>query len=369
MNTSSRANFVSEWYGYRVYPKVLEDEKAFRHQQHGLCPFLSRITRSERPCIKSPASQGVCTISSESNGQRQDWLVCPNRVLGSELVENAAKNLFGMEPRQRVLLLPASSLASEQARRQAAQALEIGDRVLVFFHEKLGGEISIPATERSPEIAFDMTLVEIVYRGGHHGVGRFGILEVQTMDFHGTYRNAVKNMKDALRLHGKQFYKAIRQYPQWLGDKIEGPNKANVFKRTFYQLAFKFQLGAARQCAGCTLAIPTAVWDSWQPHLGKPDMTALGHGIYALARPGEHFTAGVKNKAPARIYVFEPEVDSSSAPNPLKVSKVILTSADALAHYALRVAPEAAVGSEGLVGLVPQRIFARLRQWWPDLAF
>ena len=54
----------------------------------------------------------------------------------------------------------------------------------------------------------------------------------------------------------------------WLSEKIEGPNIANVFKRTFYQMVLKFKLAGHETCAGTTLALPRAVWDSWQRHLG-----------------------------------------------------------------------------------------------------
>src|SRR5437667_12908286 len=91
------------------------------------------------------------------------------------------------------------------------------------------------------------------------------------MDFHGSYRAVVKNLEDALRLHGLQFHKELQSKPNWLGERIEGPNIANVFKRTFYQIMLNFQIGADESCAGCVLALPVSVWDSWQRHLGKPD--------------------------------------------------------------------------------------------------
>ena len=49
---SGRGNFVSEWFGYRIYPQVLGDAAALRTQRAGRCPFLT-------------AAAG-------------DWLVCPN---------------------------------------------------------------------------------------------------------------------------------------------------------------------------------------------------------------------------------------------------------------------------------------------------
>jgi hypothetical protein len=37
---------------------------------------------------------------------------------------------------------------------------------------------------------------------------------------------------------------------RWLSEGVEGPNIANVFKRTFYQMMFTFQLGHHERCAG-----------------------------------------------------------------------------------------------------------------------
>jgi hypothetical protein len=110
-------------------------------------------------------------------------------------------------------------------------------------------------------------------KAGAAHIGRFGILEIQTMDFHGSYRAAVRNLRDGLRLHTANFPGTLQNNQQWRCEGIEGPNIANVFKRTFYQMMFKFQLGQHGRCSGCVLAIPEAVWESWQRHLGAPVLT------------------------------------------------------------------------------------------------
>lgn len=361
-------NFISEWFGHRLYPKVLSSAESSRDQSAGRCPFLSEFTGREHPCTKAPASHGVCTISSASNGRRQDWLVCPNRALVPSIVNRGAHLLFAARSPDWPKVVPAPNLQFAETRKDIEADLADGRKVLVAFQEKLGGEISIPGTDRSPEISFDITLVELQRDKGRWGIGRFGILEVQTMDFHGTYRNAVKNLKDALRLHAHNFSRTIQENPHWLGEKIEGPNKANVFKRTFYQLVFKFQLGMHKRCAGCILAIPTSVWDSWQPHLGKPDLRRQNDGNFLLAEPTGRRMSGAVHKASALIHVFEPQSESARSPNPLSVQKTIVTDADSIAYYALKVAPLAAVGESGMIDLIPARIRARLAQWWQELA-
>lgn len=85
------------------------------------------------------------------------------------------------------------------------------------------------------------------------------------MDFHGSYRNAVQRLNAALELHPDDFHTMLNLNQWWLAEKIEGPNIANVFKRTFYQLMFKFQIAASSICVGCVLAIPESVWE-----VGKP---------------------------------------------------------------------------------------------------
>ena len=84
--------------------------------------------------------------------------------------------------------------------------MEDGGLTVVYLQNRLGGEISVRPTARSPELSFDMTLVELVPTNSRSvGIGRFGILEIQTMDFHGSYRHAVQNLRDSLRLHGPDF--------------------------------------------------------------------------------------------------------------------------------------------------------------------
>lgn len=156
--------------------------------------------------------------------------------------------------------MPAVTLTKSEVRDDINMRLSRGQPVFIYFDAKIGGELSIPPTDRSPEFAFDVTIVELNINDGHAHIRRFGILEIQTTDFHGSYRAAVSNLRDSLRLHPANFPTTLQASQQWLCEGIEGPNIANVFKRTFYQTMFKFQLDAHERCAGCVLAIPDAVW-------------------------------------------------------------------------------------------------------------
>lgn len=362
-----KGNFISEWFGYRTYPSVHEDEAALIVQRKGECPFLTAATQEIQKCVKAPASSGVCTINNASNGSRQDWLVCPYRALDPDLIERVVRRLFEVKPERAVLIVPAPALENPAIRAEFLTQAQSGTLTIIYFRNRLGGEVSVRKTEDSPELLFDTTLVELMpadsrSTGSGAGIGRFGVLEIQTMDFHGSYRKAVKNLKDSLRLHGSGLAKALQENQRWLAEGIEGPNIANVFKRTFYQMMLKFQLGVHPRSVGTALAIPQAVWDSWQPHLGRPNLVSGDDGTHVLRHPGVA-DGGVR----AWIYVFDIRAQAATHPSPLVVRKTIATDAASIARYALEEVPNRAFADEGAVGTVLTAIERRLSVWWPEL--
>lgn len=358
-----RGNFVSEWFGGRVYPTVSFGGSTLEDQRSHRCPFLSEVTGEPKTCTKPTSSLGICTINSSSNGPRQDWLVCPYRALDRELLNSVVRRLFAVPDTSGVTVVPAPTLAIASSRKRFQRALNRGDVCVAYLQDKLGGEISISSTSRSPEISFDITLAQVLQHDGVVVIGRYGILEVQTMDFHGSYKRVVDNLTQSLRLHGAKFQRTLKENQQWLSDKIEGPNIANVFKRTFYQIMLKFQIGTDESCAGAALGLPVSVWDSWQRHLGCPDLTRQSDGTFLLRRPE---TSDMR-RPPAWIYVFDIDHKSRATPNPIVVHKVIATDAPTLAHYAFNLAPEAAVAGVGASDRVLTSIRRRLGSWWPDL--
>src|SRR6185437_15943032 len=74
-------NSVAEWYGFQVWPGNAVDDStaALRFQTDENCPFISAVTETTAPCAKQ-ARSGLCTVSSNSNGRRQNWLACPYRI-------------------------------------------------------------------------------------------------------------------------------------------------------------------------------------------------------------------------------------------------------------------------------------------------
>lgn len=358
---SEANNVLGEWFGHRVYPTVASTTGALADQQAKRCPFLTLATETERVCVKAAKSIGVCTISSTSNGPRQDWLVCPYRAMDPRLLEDAARRMFAVNRSRTVVIHAANTLVRDEIRVEVSSALTRGAAAFVYMQDKFGGEVSLSATDKSPELSFDVTIVELIHGETGPTVGRYAILEVQTMDFHGSYSHAVTNLNDALRLHPADFHQQVEKNVGWLSNKIEGPNIANVFKRTLYQMLLKFRLAGQGACSGAALAIPAAVWDSWQRHLAAPILAPAADGTFRLA--ADRSDAEIR----AWIYVFDLDAASTESPNPIVIQKVIGTDADAVAHFAFKAAPDAVLAEGGSGSLVVELIRKRLASWWPEL--
>ena len=139
------------------------------------------------------------------------------------------------------------------------------------------------------------------------------------------------HLKDTLRMFPANFASTLNENQHLLSDRMEGPNIANVFKRTFYQIMFKFQLGKSERSAGCALALPQSVWDSWKRHLADPRLEPQKDGTYDLFKPGQRRPSHV----PAWVYIFELNTDTKQAPDPIEVKAIIATDAPSFSYYAL----------------------------------
>lgn len=354
---------VSEWFGHRVFPEVSASAAAIGDQRAGRCPFLSDTLGHSTGCVKAENSRGVCTISASSNGPRQDWLVCPYRALDDNLLASIVRRLYGVTTDTDVLIRPVVSLQDESTRAEILAAADPTGamRAFIYFQDKLGGEIGLSPTPASPELSFDITVVELLPPdpGGLVRIGKYGVIELQTMDTHGSYKHAVTAMVNALDLHGDGFPQLLAENPEWAGRSIEGPNISNVFKRTFYQIAFKFQVTARDTSAGCALALPRPVWDSWQPFLGAPDLHQHSDSTWRLlddrdAHPSDW------------IYVFDIGEQPSHGGGPARLSTelVIGTDAATLSRAAFDIAPAKAV-SYGDGDAVVTAILRRLARYLP----
>lgn len=361
---STSGNYISEWLGHRIFPQVRLDTELFSSAQFGRCPFLTQALRQPQQCIKNENSFGVCTVNSASNGSRQDWLVCPYRIISSDLVREAARYIFQVADARAMQPVPVTLLESDaELAKFKGQVAENGSGYC-FFQDKLGGEISVVATQRSPEMSFDVTLVEVVSHEKGFRISRYGVLEIQTMDFHGSYKKAVANLRDALRLHRNDFSTTLAANLEWASDRVEGPNIANVFKRTFYQSLLKFQLSGKGAAAGTVLALPQSVWDSWQPFLGAPELESNnGEFVIKVTEPvGE--PAGPTN---AVICVFDLDAAAPQSVSPVNITMFIRVTAEQLSHHAFKVVPANILQSISDNDSILARIRMRMASRWPDL--
>ncbi len=378
---------VAEWFGHRIFPLVSGSQHALADQKMKRCPFLSEAFRRDHPCIKlhkeGPAktgnSEGVCTISSTSNGPRQDWIVCPVRALDDDLLEKVVRHLYGVPAADDIQLTPVAGLADpEVAESVVREVHRAHERVFVYFQNKVprqhknAGEIRLRQTAASPMMSFDTTIVELV-PGRSDDLqpdaspmlaarpGRYGVVELQTADTHGTYEHAVSALRHGLDLHPNQFHVRLAENPEWSRRQIEGPNVANVFKRTIYQVAFKFQVTKEDISVGSVLALPQPVWDSWHRFLGAPQLTEHDDGTFRFL---DNPAVVPRNW----IYVFDvaeqPAVDGGATP--VDVRMVVGTDAGTLGRAALETAPTKAV-TLGVHREVAATIADRLRGLLPHV--
>jgi hypothetical protein len=119
------------------------------------------------------------------------------------------------------------------------------------------------------------------------------------------------------------------------GRGVEGPNKANIFKRTIYQMIFKTELARHSNCAGFAILLPVPVWESWRKHLGQPDLVRVDSdpGHVALLAPGEVGTRD-PTLGSATIYVCDIDTQSPESPQPLCITQRVTCTARALSYYA-----------------------------------
>ncbi|WP_326760002.1 hypothetical protein OHB35_25430 [Streptomyces phaeochromogenes] len=346
---------------------MAQTSESLSDQENQRCPFLTQATGTNYQCVKvernGGKSRGVCTISSTTGGARKDWLACPFRALDTSMLRDAANRLFSYDADQVFTLTPATLLGKDEEVQKLRDRVAADEPSLVYFQNAFGGEIKLSATDRSPAFSFDSTMVEIL-RGPDGGltVGKYGIFEIQTADFHGTYETAVNNISQNLRMFPDEFKEQIDAHQYLLSEDVESPNTANIFKRTFYQMMFKFQVGAHDTSAGCIFAVPRAVWDSWQKHLGAPELVEASDGTWRLSKPD----ADVSTTPRSWIYVFDIDASSTHTPNKLDLWRVIGTDAPTLSYFALEVAPEAALEAGGSVDRLREKITQRLGEFLPD---
>ena len=74
---------------------------------------------------------------------------------------SAVRKLFDVPDGIHPFVAPAINLCKDDVKADVRARLTAGQPVFIYFDAKMSGELSIPATEKSPEFAFDVTIVEI----------------------------------------------------------------------------------------------------------------------------------------------------------------------------------------------------------------
>ena len=147
------------------------------------------------------------------------------------MVHQVTRKIFS-DPREDVPIYPVVHLNSPE---HLTAILDQGSKevVYLFFQNKLGGEINLGGSSTTPELSFDLTIVECRCDENWLVLKRYGILEIQTMDFHGSYQHAVRALEAAVDLHADNFPAQVEENQEWLGRRIEGPNIANVLQTDY----------------------------------------------------------------------------------------------------------------------------------------
>lgn len=375
-----KGNFLAEWFGHRVWPTVDISAQAAANQSRGVCPFLSGTLGEERICVKTARGfdgpTGVCTVSSDSNGSQQDWLACPYRILDKHftLLTAAVRLTFGISGDENLILAPVTTLSDRALQKRIGNALRKKTaRVFVFTADKLGGEVDIPETVASPGAKVDVSVLEVIGLSAKtREPNRFGnhlFFEIQTADFHGSPLHAVRLLRERLPLAPMAgYHDRLRDAVEVCGTGVEGPNKANIFKRTIYQMVFKIQLAGHKNCAGFVIILPLPVWESWLRHLGSPKLVpAAKDATLSYLRAPREEQQELMEAIRAWILVFDIDRDSRDSPQPLRIVRKVATSSAALVHFAF----DAAAG-RALELLVIERyrtvLESRLREGWLGLA-
>lgn len=319
-----------------------------------------------RPLRESGYLQRCMYVSTIADQKRYDWLVCPNRALDPSFMSQAARHIFRYEHDEVLHFIAAPTLVNEETRDLIRLSLQRNERVLIYFQEKLGGELSISKTDASPELSFDWTLIEIRNIMPVLSLGKFGVLEVQTMDFHGSYKHAVSEVRQLLAADPEQFHAKLSTPAgrQALSKKMEGPNISNVFKRTFYQMVYKFQIGDHEDCAGCGFVIPLPVWESWRRHLGNPTLQPRPDGTYSLESPRVSRDRGGQH---AWIFVFSLSDTPTESRRTITPWRIIRTDAETLIDLALVVSPYFATQTGGPVDKLKENASLRIARLWPEI--
>lgn len=369
---SESGNFIAEWFGRRVWNSVDRKLSSSNGHQSKECPFLTAAKGTQQICIKTAGRAnptGVCTISSDANGSRQDWLACPYRTLDQHftLIGEAIRLLYSIPQTDDILVLSGEQIRTPSGQQQLRECR--GQlRTFIFLADKLGGEVDLPETDASPGSKVDVSIIEVIDsdpEGKPASFGRHLYFEIQTADFHGSPLHAVGALEALSDQHvqSADFYNALEADIETCGIGVEGPNKSNVFKRTFYQAVLKIKLAEGDDCGGFVLIIPSAVWESWLKHLGNPVLPTIDEQHRTALSRDQRELAHLVKSSKSWIFVFDIDRASIESPSPLVIRKKVAVSTDSLLHYAFDEVAEKAT-EKGVIARYRETLKLRIGAAW-----
>jgi len=131
-----------------------------------------------------------------------------------------------------------------------------------------------------------------------------------------------------------------------------------------FQIAFKFQVTKQDTSAGCALALPRPVWDSWQPFLGAPELHEQPDGTWRLMDD-----RAVQPRDWIYVFDIDTEPGPGGLPAPVRVSLVIGTDAATLSRAAFDVAPAKAIAHGGERDVVAEAITRRIKRYFAGITY
>jgi len=264
------ANSISEWFGYRIFPTVTDAEQAIRDQQDERCPFLAKRSGRHESASSRPTRAAYAPYPAKLTAAAR-LVVCPYRTADQPDPDGGgAPAVFSSHVRRNRCSYPPRRLPTARPKNESANRSMAGGGCSLYFMDKLGGEIDIPWKQTFGKV---QTRHDASWRslglGAEPPSADTAILEVQTMDFHGTYREATLSLTHALKLHPRDFASQLRANPNWASAGMESEHRQRYSSEPSTRYCSSSAGNHSRLCRRHP-ALPGSVWESWQPHWGAP---------------------------------------------------------------------------------------------------
>jgi hypothetical protein len=142
------------------------------------------------------------------------------------------------------------------------------------------------------------------------------------------------------------------------------PSRGNFISEWFGQRIYPdVRLSKNEAAAGTILALPEAVWDSWQPFLGRPTIEKVSDSEFRITGSDTKSYHGTN----AWIFVFDLNAQATESISPVRVKSRIRVSATDLVQHAFVAVPNTMLRVVKTDDLLLRRIQDRIRKAIPTL--